>query len=135
MYDDVLEQIEYAEEQGLESVWLAEHHFVSYSASPQPLMFAIKAATRTRRIRFGTGVLVLPFYHPLRVAGEVALADVLTGGRLDIGVGRGAYPYEFERYGIPFDEGRARTQECLEIMLRAWQETDVLHEGRFYRFP
>ncbi len=135
MYEEVLEQIEYAEEQGLEVVWLAEHHFVSYSASPQPLMFAIKASTRTRRIRFGTGVLVLPFYHPLRVAGEVALADVLTGGRLEIGVGRGAYPYEFERYGIPFAEGRARTQECLEIMLRAWREDDVEHEGRFYKFP
>jgi alkanesulfonate monooxygenase SsuD/methylene tetrahydromethanopterin reductase-like flavin-dependent oxidoreductase (luciferase family) len=73
MYEELLEQIEYAEEQGLEVVWLAEHHFVSYSASPSPLMFAIKAAGRTRRIRFGTGVLVLPFYHPLRLAGEVAV--------------------------------------------------------------
>jgi len=135
MYQELLQQVEYAEEQGFEVVWLAEHHFVSYSASPQPLMFAIKAATRTRTIRFGTGVLVLPFYHPLRVAGEVAMADVLTGGRLEIGVGRGAYPYEFERYGIPFAEGRARTQEALEIMLRVWREDDVEHDGRFYKFP
>jgi flavin-dependent trigonelline monooxygenase, oxygenase component len=135
MYEEVLDQIAYAEEQGLEVVWLAEHHFVSYSASPQPLMFAIKAASRTRRIRFGTGVLVLPFYHPLRIAGEVAVADILTGGRLDIGVGRGAYPYEFARYGVPFAEGRDRTQECLEIMLRAWREDDIEHAGRFYRFP
>src|SRR5713101_7191664 len=95
MYGDLLEEIAYAEEQGLETVWLAEHHFVSYSACPQPLKFAIKAATQTRRVRFGTGVLVLPFYHPLRLAGEIAVADVLTGGRLEIGVGRGAYPYEF----------------------------------------
>jgi alkanesulfonate monooxygenase SsuD/methylene tetrahydromethanopterin reductase-like flavin-dependent oxidoreductase (luciferase family) len=135
MFDEILEQIEYAEEQGLEAVWLAEHHFVSYSALPSPLMFAIKAATRTRRIRFGTAVLVLPFYHPLRIAGEVAVADVLTGGRLDIGVGRGAYPYEFARYGVPFEEGRDRTQECLEVMLKAWRGVDVEHQGRFYTFP
>ena len=135
MYEELLQQIEHAEAQGLEVVWLAEHHFVSYSASPQPLMFAIKAAARTRRIRFGTGVLVLPFYHPLRVAGEVALADVLTGGRLEIGVGRGAYPYEFARYGVPFAEGRERTHECLEVMLRAWREDDIEHNGRFYTFP
>jgi alkanesulfonate monooxygenase SsuD/methylene tetrahydromethanopterin reductase-like flavin-dependent oxidoreductase (luciferase family) len=134
MYEEVLEQIQYAEELGLEVVWLAEHHFVSYSASPSPLMFAIKAAERTRRIRFGTGVLVLPFYHPLRVAGEVAMADLLTGGRLEIGVGRGAYPYEFSRYGVDMREGRDRTQEALEIMIRAWQEDDIAHAGRFYRF-
>ena len=135
MYGDLLEEVAFAEEQGLETVWLAEHHFVSYSACPQPLMFAIKAASQTRRVRFGTGVLVLPFYHPLRLAGEIAVADVLTGGRLEIGVGRGAYPYEFARYDLPFDEGRARTQECLEIMLRAWREDDVAHVGRFYQFP
>jgi alkanesulfonate monooxygenase SsuD/methylene tetrahydromethanopterin reductase-like flavin-dependent oxidoreductase (luciferase family) len=135
MYGEVLEQIQFAEEQGLEVVWLAEHHFVSYSVSPQPLMLAIKAAALTRRIRFGTGVLVLPFYHPLRVAGEVAMADVLTDGRLEIGVGRGAYPYEFARYGIPFEEARDRSQECLAIMLRAWREEDFEHRGRFYAFP
>ena len=135
MYEEILEQIELAEAQGLEVVWLAEHHFVSYSVSPQPLLLAVKAAARTRRIRFGTDVLVLPFYHPLRVAGEVAMADVLTDGRLEIGVGRGAYPYEFARYGVPFEEGRERTQECLEIMLRAWREEDFEHRGRFHTFP
>jgi alkanesulfonate monooxygenase SsuD/methylene tetrahydromethanopterin reductase-like flavin-dependent oxidoreductase (luciferase family) len=65
----------------------------------------------------------------------VAVADVLTGGRLDIGVGRGAYPYEFARYGVPFEEGRDRTQECLEVMLKAWRGVDVEHQGRFYTFP
>src|SRR5262249_53342265 len=74
-------------------------------------------------------------YHPLRLAGEIAVADVLTGGRLEIGVGRGAYPYEFARYDIPFAEGRDRTQECLEIMVRAWREDDVAHAGRFFNFP
>ncbi len=135
MYDELIEQIAYAEEQGLEVVWLAEHHFVSYSACPQPLMVAIKAATQTRRIRFGTGVLVLPLYHPLRLAGEVAVADILTDGRLDIGVGRGAYPYEFARYGVPFAEGRERTHEALEILLRAWRDDDIEHAGRYFTFP
>src|SRR5260370_1258020 len=102
---------------------------------PHPLMFAIKAGSRRRRVRCGTGVLVLPFYHPLRLAGEIAVADVLTGGRLDIGVGRGAYPYEFARYGIPFDEGRARTQESLEILLRAWKADDLAHTRRLYPVP
>jgi alkanesulfonate monooxygenase SsuD/methylene tetrahydromethanopterin reductase-like flavin-dependent oxidoreductase (luciferase family) len=134
MYGDLLEEVAYAEEQGLETVWLAEHHFVSYSACPQPLMFAIKAASQTRHVRFGTGVLVLPFYHPLRLAGEIAVADVLTGGRLDIGVGRGAYPYEFAHYGIPFDEGAGtRAQESLEIILRAWNRRGPL--GGASQFP
>src|SRR5262249_61984351 len=80
MYGDLLEEIAFAEEQGLEAVWLAEHHFVSYSACPQPLMFAIKAAAQTRRGRFGTGGLVPPFYPPLRPARGVAVARRPTGG-------------------------------------------------------
>ena len=135
MYDELVEEVQLAEDLGLEVAWLAEHHFVNYSVSPSPLMFAIKAAERTRRIRFGTAVLVLPFSHPLRLAGEVAVADMLTNGRLEIGVGRGAYPYEFARYGIPFAEGRDRTQEALEVMLKVWQADDVAHEGRFFSFP
>src|SRR2546425_8187806 len=91
MYGDLLEEVVFAEEQGLETVWLAEHHFVSYSACPQPLMFAIKAATQTRRVRFGTGGLVLPFYHPLRLAGEMPAADVPTRRRPSNRGGRGGH--------------------------------------------
>src|SRR5205807_3634574 len=82
MYNDLLEEVAYAEEQGLETMWLAEHHFVSYSACPQPLMFAIKAASQTRRGPSGPAALRPPLHHPSRLAGQIAPARRPTGGRL-----------------------------------------------------
>jgi len=85
--DDGIEQIVAAEALGFQSVWLAEHHFSSYSVIPNPLQLAIKLSERTSRITLGTAVLVPPFYHGLRLAEDVVMADVLTGGRLRVGLG------------------------------------------------
>ena len=113
------EYIVLAEEVGYDSVWFAEHHFSNYGYIPNPLLLATRAAAITERVRIGTAVLVLPFWHPLRVAEDIALTDHLTGGRLEVGVARGYQPFEFRRFGLTFDQARAHTDESLEILLRA----------------
>ena len=97
-----------ADELGFRNMWLAEHHFSTYGYLSRPLTFALHLADKTRRIRVGTAVIVLPLHHPLVVAEEIATVDLLTGGRLDIGLRRGYQNYEFERLGARLDESRAR---------------------------
>jgi alkanesulfonate monooxygenase SsuD/methylene tetrahydromethanopterin reductase-like flavin-dependent oxidoreductase (luciferase family) len=97
--DDTRVMIRLAEEIGFDTAWFAEHHFTNYSVSPSPLMMAAHFASLTRRIRLGAAVVVLPLYHPMRVAQEIALVDQLSGGRLVLGVGSGYQAYEFDRLG------------------------------------
>ena len=89
LYDQVLEMVKLADEAGFNTVWFPEHHLVQYYASPSPLMWMVKAAAATRRVRVGAAILVIPYYNPLRLAGEIGMADVLCDGRLEIGeIGR-----------------------------------------------
>jgi alkanesulfonate monooxygenase SsuD/methylene tetrahydromethanopterin reductase-like flavin-dependent oxidoreductase (luciferase family) len=97
---EAMAQMVLAEELGFDSVWFAEHHFSSYGYIPSLHMFAAALARETTRVRLGTAVVVLPFSHPLRVAEEVAMVDLLSDGRLKLGLGRGYQPYEFERFGL-----------------------------------
>ena len=94
LFKEALEEIILAEELGFDSVWLAEHHFSRYSIMPNPLMMATAIAQRTKRIRIGTAVVIAPLYDPLRLAEDIALADCLSDGRIDIGYGRGYQPLE-----------------------------------------
>src|SRR5216683_5898528 len=104
-YSETVEQIILADEIGFDIAWLAELHFFRpFSIMPAPLIVATAIAQRTRRIRLGTGVSLLPFHHPLRVAEEAAVADILTGGRLELGVGRGTIAVHFRGYGVNRDE-------------------------------
>src|SRR5437762_10742548 len=89
---------------GYDAVWLAEHHFSSFSVCPSVHMMGVLAAARTTRLRIGTGVSLAPFYHPLRLAEEVALLDQVSGGRVNWGAGRGFARVEFENFGVPPDE-------------------------------
>ena len=107
---------EFAEDAGFKTVWFPEHHMIQYIACPSPLMLAIKVAARTQRIRVGTAIMVLPYYDPRRLAGEIGLADVLTDGRLELGFGRGAFKYEFERFGIDEKIGAARMRESMAVI-------------------
>ncbi|HVA68561.1 MAG TPA: LLM class flavin-dependent oxidoreductase [Candidatus Binataceae bacterium] len=132
-YRETIEQITLADELGFDVAWLAELHFFRhFSIMPAPLMVAIAAANRTRRIRLGTGVALLPLSNPLRTAEEAATADILTGGRLDFGVGRGTIAIHFQGLGVPRDESRERFDEALEIIRMAWTEERVSFHGRFY---
>jgi alkanesulfonate monooxygenase SsuD/methylene tetrahydromethanopterin reductase-like flavin-dependent oxidoreductase (luciferase family) len=135
LYRRVLDWVQLAEDLGYDSVWFAEHHFSNYGYIPNPLLMAVKAAGVTRRVRIGTAVLVLPFWNPLRVAEDIAMADQLTDGRLEVGVARGYQPYEFARFGLSMDQARERTDEALEIVLKALTEDGFEYHGRYHDIP
>ena len=130
---DELELIRFADELGYDSCWVREHHFTDYGFLPNTMTLLAHAAAQTERIRLGTAVVTLPLHHPIRAAEDAALVDVLSGGRLDYGVGRGYQSIEFEALGVPIGESRARTDEALEIMTRLWTSDDpVEFEGEFF---
>src|SRR5215472_3095458 len=113
VYARELEMIEAAEELGFDGVWLAEHHFRNYGICPNIMTFAAFVAARTRRLRIGSGIVVLPLHSPIRAAEEAAMVDVLSGGRLDYGFGRGYQSVEFNGFGLALEEARARADESL----------------------
>jgi alkanesulfonate monooxygenase SsuD/methylene tetrahydromethanopterin reductase-like flavin-dependent oxidoreductase (luciferase family) len=129
VYDHALEAVRFADEAGFRTAWFPEHHLIQYIACPSPLMMAVKAAAVTRRIRVGAAILVIPYYNALRLAGELGMADVLTGGRLEIGVGRGAFEYEFDRFGIDERIGAARLREGMEVVHGLLTEDDFAYSG------
>lgn len=132
-YAELLEQAEAAEEWGFESFWVAEHHFHEYGGIPRPPIWLAAAAQRTKRIRLGSAVVVLPFDNPLRVAEDYAMVDILSNGRLNLGVGSGYLKHEFEGFGISGEEKRERFDEGLEILLRAWTGARFSHAGKYHR--
>src|SRR5262245_15543263 len=136
LYQEQMEQALLVDEFGYDVVWLPEHHLVHLLKAPNPLLTAVQIGTRAKNCRIGVAVLVLPFRHPLLLAGDIALTDHILNGRLELGVGRGAYRYEFERFEIEFNESRDRFEECVDILARVWNSPDrgVPYEGKFYRF-
>ena len=123
-----------AEDAGFTTAWFPEHHMIQYIACPSPLMMAIKAAAHTKRIKVGTAIMVLPYYDPRRLAGEIGLADILTEGRLELGFGRGAFKYEFERFGIDETVGALRLRESLEVIHGLLTEEDFSYQGNSVSF-
>ena len=134
VYARALDRIQIMDRTGYDAVWLAEHHFSSFSVCPSVHMLATLAAARTRRLRIGTAVSLAPFYHPLRLAEEVALLDQLSGGRVNWGAGRGFARVEFEAFGVPPEESTSRFRETVEIVLRAWTEERLDFSGEHFRF-
>jgi alkanesulfonate monooxygenase SsuD/methylene tetrahydromethanopterin reductase-like flavin-dependent oxidoreductase (luciferase family) len=134
VYARALERIEIMDRTGYDAVWLAEHHFSSFSVCPSVHMVGVLAAARTRRLRIGTAVSLAPFYHPLRLAEEVALLDVVSGGRVNWGAGRGFARVEFTAFGVPPEESASRFRETVEIVLRAWKDERLDFTGRHFRF-
>jgi alkanesulfonate monooxygenase SsuD/methylene tetrahydromethanopterin reductase-like flavin-dependent oxidoreductase (luciferase family) len=129
-----LEQVEWTEELGFDEVWFTEHHFIDYGLSVDPSSLAAAAASRTRRVRIGLAAAILPFHHPLRLAEQTALVDIISNGRLDMGVGRGNRPAEFAGYRIPQVESRDRFDETVEILRLAWTQERFSFHGRFFDF-
>ncbi len=134
VYERALERIEIMDRGGYDAVWLAEHHFHTFSVCPSVHMMGVHVAARTRRLRIGTAVSLAAFYHPLRLAEEVALLDVLSGGRVNWGAGRGFDRTEFRVFGVTPDESAARFQEAVEIVLKAWTQERLSHHGRYFQF-
>ncbi|MBB2912327.1 alkanesulfonate monooxygenase SsuD/methylene tetrahydromethanopterin reductase-like flavin-dependent oxidoreductase (luciferase family) [Streptosporangium becharense] len=133
VYDHHLRLIELAEELGFHGVRLAEHHFRDYGVVPNLFTMLAAMAARTDRIRLGTGVVVLPLHNPIHVAEEAAMVDVLSGGRLELGIGRGYQSFEFQGFGVELAEARDRFDEALEVVLGLWGAGAFRHEGKFYR--
>ncbi|MGH7286552.1 MAG: LLM class flavin-dependent oxidoreductase [Myxococcota bacterium] len=134
VYARALERIDTMEATGYDAVWLAEHHFTGYSVCPSVHLMATHVAARTQRLRIGTAVTLAAFQHPLRIAEEIALLDVLSGGRVNWGAGRGFDRTEFDAFQVPMAESAARFREAVEIVLAAWTHERVSWTGPFHRF-
>jgi probable F420-dependent oxidoreductase len=133
-YADCFEEIEEAERLGYAGIWLSEHHFVDDGYLPSPLVVAAAIAARTERMTIGTNVLLLPMHHPLRVAEDAAVADLISGGRLVLGVGQGYVQHEFEALGFDRKYRPSLFEEGVEIIRRAWEEGRTGYEGKRWRF-
>lgn len=133
VYAEILEQVAWAEDLGFDDVWLSEHHFVDDGYSPALMPIAAAVAARTRRIRIGTAVLLMPFHHPVRLAEDGATVDIISRGRLEVGVAIGYRAEEFQGFGIPTRERSGRTEEGLEIIRRLWEGETLTFNGKFYQ--
>ena len=131
---EVLDQIVLAEDLGFGSVWIAEHHGSRYGSVPNPAVLGAAIASRTSRIGIGAGVSVLPFHHPIRVAEDYALLDVISNGRLKFGCGRGYQPKEFAAFGVELTNSRDIFQESLDIIRGLWENETFSYRGKFYAF-
>ena len=134
VYSRALERIEIMDRTGFDAVWLAEHHFTTFSVCPSVHMLGTLAAARTKRLRIGTAVSLAALYHPLRLAEEVALLDMLSGGRVNWGAGRGFAQFEFKHFGVPAEESAERFREAVEIVLKAWSEERFSFTGTHFSF-
>ena len=136
LYDEFIELCLMADDAGFETIWTGEHHGMDFTIAPNPFINLADLARRTKRVRLGTGTVVAPFWHPIRLAGEAAMTDIITGGRLDIGLARGAYLFEYERLrpGLDaFTAGQA-LREIVPAIKGLWQG-DYAHDGEQWRFP
>lgn len=134
VYATALERFEIMDQTGYDCVWLAEHHFSTFSVCPSVHMMGTYAAARTKRLRIGMGVSLAPFYNPLRLAEEVALLDVLSGGRVNWGAGRGFERSEFAAFGIAGEESAGRFHETVDIVLKAWTNQKLSYHGKFFSY-
>ncbi len=124
-----------AEPLGFDSIFALEHHFTGYSMSPQPTQLLAYFAGRTQRVKLGTGVIVLPWHDPVRVAEMIAQLDIMCGGRCLFGFGRGAARTEYAGFRVPMDEARGRFAEAAEIVVKALKNEVFEHDGEFYKIP
>ena len=128
----ILEQVELLEELGYDTVWFSEHHCAGYSFG-NPAVMAASAAVRTKRIRIGIGVSLLPLHHPIFLSEEYGLLDVLSGGRLEYGIGRGFLMHEYDWLKIPRGESHDRYREAAEFIVKAWTTNDPMSfHGKFF---
>jgi alkanesulfonate monooxygenase SsuD/methylene tetrahydromethanopterin reductase-like flavin-dependent oxidoreductase (luciferase family) len=137
LLDEVVELVQLAEAGGFRTAWIGEHWGMEFTIAPNPLMYFAYLADKTSRIRLGTGTIIAPFWQPVRLASEAALADVMTGGRVELGIARGAYQFEFDRVasGMPAMEGGKHLREMIPALQGLWSGHDYAQEGEVYSFP
>jgi alkanesulfonate monooxygenase SsuD/methylene tetrahydromethanopterin reductase-like flavin-dependent oxidoreductase (luciferase family) len=132
--DSVVSHAQLADELGFEAIWLGEHHFTRHGIYGNTLTLGSFIAANTNRLRIGTAVVILPLNQPVRVAEEVAMVDVLSKGRVDLGVGAGYQRLEFGGFGVDINESRARFAESLDVIIAAWTQENLKYEGKFYQW-
>ncbi|HEV8677168.1 MAG TPA: LLM class flavin-dependent oxidoreductase [Methylomirabilota bacterium] len=135
VYREELRLADQAEPLGFESIWGVEHHFTDYTMCPDVIQFLSYMAGRTERLQLGSMVVVLPWHDPMRVAEEVAMLDALSGGRLILGLGRGAGKVEFDGFRLPMEESRGRFVESAEMLLRGLEQGYCEYEGSYVKQP
>src|SRR6476646_12050915 len=134
-FDEAMEQVDAAERLGLDVMWLAELHFEPRrSLLSAPLSIASAIDARTRRIKIGIAVQVLPLCHPLRLAEEAATVDQISNGRLIFGIGRSGVVSTYDAYQVPYEQSRDRFAETLEILKQAWTQESFSYKGQYYSF-
>lgn len=132
---EAVEQVRAADRLGYGAAWFAEHHFNNYSLCPSPLMVAAHCAGVTEKIRLGSGVVIAPLYNPPRLVEEIALADQLSGGRLNVGVGGGYQQYEFERFGTSLENAKERTLETIDLIELGLTQKKFSYKGKHLSQP
>jgi len=134
-YQHILQLLVDSEALGFDAAWVNEHHFHPYGGMiPSPPVLLAALATRTSRIRLGTSVALLPLHNPLQAAEAYAMVDQISGGRLDLGIGRGFVKNDYDTFDVPWAEGQARLLESLEVVLAAWQHQPFSHHGHYFQF-
>ena len=134
-YREFFTEVLLGEELGFDSVWLEEHHGVKNHYWPSPLMGLAGVARHTERILLGTDILVMPFYHPVRVAEDVAMLDMISNGRLILGAAIGYKPDEFALYQVPLEKRGERFAEALCLIKELWSRDEVNFSGKYYQVP
>ena len=136
LYEEFLELCQIADQGGMHAIWTGEHHGMNFTIAPNPFISLVDLARRTKNVRLGTGTIIAPFWHPIKLAGEAAMADLIMDGRLDLGVARGAYSYEYERLmpGMDAWEAGQRLREVIPAVQKLWQG-DYSHDGEYFQFP
>jgi alkanesulfonate monooxygenase SsuD/methylene tetrahydromethanopterin reductase-like flavin-dependent oxidoreductase (luciferase family) len=125
-----------ADEGGMRALWTGEHHGMDFTIAPNPFLSIVDLSYHTKTLRLGTGTVIAPFWHPIKLAGEAAATDVITKGRLELGIARGAYSYEYERLmpGMDAMEAGLRMRETAPLLRKLWAG-DCAHSGQFFQFP
>ena len=121
---------------GFDSLWVTEHHFRHFGGQmPSPSVILAAASQRTKRMRLGAAVSIIPMHNPLRIAEEFAMVDQLSTGRLNFGAGRGMHPTEYAVFGYDWNDAQKRLPEALDIIVRAWSGAEFEWQGEHYQFP
>ncbi|KZK90321.1 Alkanal monooxygenase alpha chain [Pseudovibrio sp. Ad46] len=136
LYDEFLQLCEIADKGGMHAIWTGEHHGMNFTIAPNPFINLVDLARRTENVRLGTGTVIAPFWHPIKLAGEAAMADIIMDGRLELGIARGAYSFEYERMipGLDAWEAGQRMRELVPAVKKLW-DGDYAHEGEYWQFP
>ncbi|WP_170765632.1 LLM class flavin-dependent oxidoreductase [Ruegeria lacuscaerulensis] len=136
LYEEFVQLCQIADDAGFHAVWTGEHHGMNFTIAPNPFLNLVDLANKTKNVRLGTGTVIAPFWHPIRLAGEAAMTDIITDGRLELGIARGAYSFEYERMlpGLEAWEAGQRMREQVPAVQKLWAG-DYEHEGEYWQFP